>query len=56
VCLTQVQEPQLIEVGATGMHGCKDTNFPIYMYISVCRNLHMYITATPKAEEEMVGG
>jgi hypothetical protein len=39
-------------VGGAGTQGSKDTNFPISLYINVCRNMDMYITATPKAKEK----
>jgi hypothetical protein len=53
-CLTQAQEAQLAEAGVAWAQGCKDTNFPISLYITVCRNMDIYITTTPKAKEKIV--
>jgi hypothetical protein len=33
------------------MQECKDKNFPISLYINVCRNMDMYIIITPKAKD-----
>jgi hypothetical protein len=51
--LTRVQEPQLVVAGGAGTQGCKDTNFPISLYINICRNMDMYIMTTPKEKEKM---
>jgi hypothetical protein len=50
-CLTQAEKPQLGTARGVGTQGCMDTNFPISLYIDVCRNIDMYITYTPKAKK-----
>jgi hypothetical protein len=37
------------------MQGCKDTSFPLSLYINMYRCMDMYIIATTKAEEKKVG-
>jgi hypothetical protein len=49
-------EPQLAMAGGVGMQGCKGISFPISLYINVCRNMDMYIIATPNAKEKKAGG
>jgi hypothetical protein len=39
----------------TGAQGCKDIIFPMSLYTNLCKNIDMYITATLKAKEKMVG-
>jgi hypothetical protein len=39
-----------------GMQGCKDISFPISLYNNICRNMDMYIIATPNAKEKTTGG
>jgi hypothetical protein len=35
-----------------GTQECKDTNFPISLYINICRNIDMYITYMQKAKKD----
>jgi hypothetical protein len=44
--------------GGAWTQGCKNTTFPISLYINICRNIDMYITYAPKAKEKekMVDG
>jgi hypothetical protein len=42
--------------GDVGTHGYKVIHFPISLYINICRNMDMYITATPNAKEKTMGG
>jgi hypothetical protein len=39
-----------------GTQGYKDINFPISLYINICRNMDMYITAIPNAKEKTTCG
>jgi hypothetical protein len=39
-----------------GTQGYKDIIFPISVYINVCRNMDMYIIATPKGKKMMADG
>jgi hypothetical protein len=41
--------------GDVGTQGYKVINFPICLYINICRNMDMYITATPNTKEKTVG-
>jgi hypothetical protein len=56
MCLTQVQGPQLTAAGDVGMKGYKVISVLISLCINICRNMDMYITSTPNAKEEIVGG
>jgi hypothetical protein len=39
-------------VGGAWTQGCKNTTFPISLYINICRNIDMYITYASKAKEK----
>jgi hypothetical protein len=56
MCITRVQEPQLTAARDVGVQGYKVIMFPISLYINVCRNIDMYIIATPNTKVKMACG